>query len=186
MTAETKVLDHNYDGIQEFDNHLPNWWLWSFYLAIIFSAFYWWHYHTLETGKLPLAIYHADVKAANEEMQEWLEAHPVDDQLLLKMSENQADLDRGKELFLKPSLCVSCHLKDANGKIGPNLTDEYWIYDNDPMSIYSTILKGRPNGMPEHASKLSRLDVRRVAAYVLSLKNTNVPGKDPESNAQKM
>jgi len=94
---------------------------------------------------------------------------------------------KGKAIFENPKYCMSCHLATAGGAIGPNLTDEFWIYGNTPMDIYTTIQKGRPGGMPEHASKIGQVGVREAAAYVLSLRNTNVSGgKKPEPNAKKM
>ena len=58
---------HDYDGIREFDNPLPQWWLMTFYGAIIFSIGYWFYYHTLEAGQLPMAAYQAEVKIAEKE-----------------------------------------------------------------------------------------------------------------------
>ncbi|GBE30482.1 Cbb3-type cytochrome c oxidase subunit CcoP2 [bacterium BMS3Bbin04] len=45
-----ELLDHNYDGIREFDNDLPGWWTWLFILSIIFSFFYMAYFHVLGAG----------------------------------------------------------------------------------------------------------------------------------------
>jgi cytochrome c oxidase cbb3-type subunit 3 len=187
MTTETAIRDHSYDGIEEFDNRLPNWWLWTFYLAIIFSAVYWWFFHTLDKGALPLEAYQVDVAEAKAELDTWLVANPVSDELLAGMAQDAEKVAKGRAIFENPKYCMSCHLATAGGAIGPNLTDEYWIYGNAPMDVYTTIQKGRAGGMPEHASKIGQVGVREAAAYVLSLRNTNVSGgKKPEPNAKKM
>ena len=61
-----RVLDHEYDGIQEYDNKLPNWWLWTLYGAIVFSVGYWLVFHTLEIADLPIAKYDKEMVAAAE------------------------------------------------------------------------------------------------------------------------
>jgi len=52
-----ELLDHNYDGIQEFDNDLPGWWKNLFYITIVIALVYWVHYHVLDTGTLPAEEY---------------------------------------------------------------------------------------------------------------------------------
>ena len=71
----------------------------------------------------------------------------------------------------------SCH-KDGSGDIGPNLTDNYWLYGNDIKDVFGTVKNGTPNGMPEHASKLNPVQLQQVASYVLSMKYK--PGKEPQ------
>lgn len=66
MTANLR--EHTFDGIAEMDNKLPNWWLWSLYLACIFSVIYWILFHTLGTEDLPYAVYLAEEKAAAEKL----------------------------------------------------------------------------------------------------------------------
>ena len=39
-SSEDRLLDHEYDGIQEYDNPLPRWWLWILYATVIFSVAY--------------------------------------------------------------------------------------------------------------------------------------------------
>ncbi len=45
-----QVLDHDFDGIQEYDNRLPNWWLWILYGTIVFALGYWLFFHTFGVG----------------------------------------------------------------------------------------------------------------------------------------
>ena len=59
-----ELREHEFDGIQEFDNHLPNWWLWTFYGACIFAFFYWLYYHGYGFGKSPMDNYRAEAAAA--------------------------------------------------------------------------------------------------------------------------
>lgn len=182
MTAELR--SHTFDGIQEFDNRLPNWWLWTFYLAVIFSVFYWVHYHTLGTGNQPMDDYIEEQRVAAAKLEAELAKNPITDEALLDLASKESFVAEGKAYFLDPMLCMQCHKANASGDIGPNLTDEFWIYGGKPTDIYTTIMHGRPGGMAPYKSKGLGF-VLRVTAYVLSLKNTNVPGKKPEKNAKK-
>lgn len=182
MTAE--IRSHEFDGIQEFDNRLPNWWLWTFYLAVIFSVGYWVHYHTIGTGDLPEESYRKAMQADAAEQARRLEQNPVTDEALLKLAQNPTFVAEGKAIFTDPTKCALCHKPDGSGNIGPNLTDEFWIYGGKPTDIYTTILKGRPRGMQAH-EMFGLGFVQRTTAYVLSIKNTNLPGKAPEEDAKK-
>ena len=176
--------EHTFDGIAEFDNRLPNWWLWSFYIACIFSIFYWVAYHTLGVADLPSEEYAAEQKAAAARLEKQLAANPVSDEMLLKLAQEPAFVAEGKAIFTDATKCALCHKPDASGLIGPNLTDDLWIYGGRPIDIYTSILKGRPRGMLAHESFGSGF-VQRTTAYLLSIRNTNVPGKPPEPDAKK-
>lgn len=57
MSAEEdKLMDHDYDGIQEYDNPMPRWWLGLFYITIVFSIVYFPYFHFFG-GKLPHELY---------------------------------------------------------------------------------------------------------------------------------
>ena len=191
MSAETRA--HTFDGIHEFDNRLPNWWLWTFYLACIFAVGYWIVYHTLGVGDLPSEAYMHDQQKAAAELEQRMKDSPITDESLLKLAQNPAFVAEGKAIFQDPTKCALCHKADGGGLVGANLTDDYWIYGSKPTDIYETILKGRVadpkigsiGGMLAH-EMYGISFVQKATAYVLSIKNTNVPGgKAPESYAKK-
>ena len=70
------MLDHNYDGIRELDNHLPPWWKWLLYGSIVWAAVYLVVYHV--TGTLPLmdGEYQAEVEEANARKAKFLASNP--------------------------------------------------------------------------------------------------------------
>ncbi|MBM4059834.1 MAG: c-type cytochrome [Planctomycetes bacterium] len=183
MSTET-TRGHAYDGIDEFDNRLPNWWLWSFYLACIFSVFYWIHYHTLGTGDLPGEAFVLEQQQAQQRAEEEAARNPVTDESLTKLAQDPAVVAEGEKIFKDPARCALCHKPDGSGNIGPNLTDDMWIYGGKPMDVYTTVLKGRPGGMLPYEA-FGRTFVQRSVAYVLSIKGRNLPGKAPEPNAKK-
>jgi cytochrome c oxidase cbb3-type subunit 3 len=197
MSAELR--SHSFDGIQEFDNRLPNWWLWTFYLACIFSVFYWLHYHTLGTGDLPEEAYVAEQRRAAAELEARLAANPITDDVLRKLASEPSFVADGKALFEQQNLCAQCHAADGsamgqNGAFlaGANLTDDWWIYGSRPMDIYDTIMKGREadtklgtfGGMPKW-DQLGIGSVQRLVAYVLSIKGTDVKGGKPHEDYAK-
>jgi cytochrome c oxidase cbb3-type subunit 3 len=77
---------------------------------------------------------------------------------------------------------VVCHNPDGSGKVGPNLTDDYWIHGNQPMDIYNTVTNGVPaKGMAAWGRQLGPERVESVVAYVLAdIKGKHLPGKSPE------
>ncbi len=91
--------------------------------------------------------------------------------------EDENDLKQGKALF--DVNCVACHLEDGSGKIGPNLTDNTWIYGYDIKEVFGVVKYGTSNGMPEHASKLKPTQIQQVASYILHFKAA-ANGKEPE------
>ena len=77
------------------------------------------------------------------------------------------DVNTGKQLFVQYN-CSGCHFNGGGG-IGPPLMDAQWIYGDQPENIYSTIVEGRPNGMPSFRLKIPDNQVWELVAYVRSL-----------------
>lgn len=96
--------------------------------------------------------------------------------------DNAFALSQGKQLFSQMN-CVGCHAH-GGGAIGPALMDDKWIYGSEPEQIFSTIVEGRPNGMPSFRGKLPDYQIWQLAAYVRSLSglaSTNAaPGRDDD------
>lgn len=81
--------------------------------------------------------------------------------------ENAYALSEGKTLYQQYN-CVGCHFQGGGG-IGPPLMDEKWIYGSDPQNIFSTIIEGRPNGMPSFRNRIPEYQVWQLVAYVRSM-----------------
>lgn len=169
------LMDHEYDGIRELDNNLPPWWVWGFYMTIIFAFVYILYYHVFN-GNNQETEYKISVLQAQKEIDAYLKeaAMNVDESNVTLLTE-PAGISAGKQVF--EANCTACH-KDGSGDIGPNLTDNFWLYGNDIKTVFGTVKNGTPNGMPEHASKLNPVQLQQVASYVLSLKYK--PGKEPQ------
>lgn len=179
----TILLHHEYDGIRELDNNLPPWWVWGFYATIVFAVVYIFHYHILGTGDLQEAEYNKEMIAKQQEVEAYLIKMAMNvDETTAELMEDENDLKQGKALF--EINCATCHLEDGSGKIGPNLTDNVWIYGYDIKEVFGVIKYGTSNGMPEHASKLKPTQIQQVASYLLHFKE--VPGgKAPEGTIVK-
>jgi cytochrome c oxidase cbb3-type subunit 3 len=76
-------------------------------------------------------------------------------------------VSEGKRLYNAYN-CVGCHAQ-GGGAIGPPLMDSVWIYGSHPDQIYSTIVQGRPNGMPSFGGKIPDYQVWELVAYVRSM-----------------
>lgn len=167
---------HEYDGILEADNQLPTWWLWTLFATMVFSVGYWFWFQEFHAGKTPVEAYFAERAATAEKSG----AEPDEAELLAGAAGPTREL--GEKLF--STNCVSCHEVRGQGKIGPNLTDAFWLHGGDPVAVYTTIRDGVPaKGMPSWKPILGRAGVVQVAGFVLSLRNTNVPGKAPEGSS---
>ncbi len=81
--------------------------------------------------------------------------------------ENAWGQAEGKRLFTTFN-CVGCHANGGGG-IGPPLMDDEWIYGFTPANIYSTIVEGRPDGMPSFRNKVPDYQVWQLVAYVQSM-----------------
>ncbi len=171
------LMDHEYDGIQELDNNLPPWWVWMFYATIISGVIYIFHYHILGTGDLQYAAYKKEMVDSKKDIDAYLDkmAMNVDETNATVMKE-PSDIASGKAIF--EINCVSCHNPKGEGNIGPNLTDNFWLYGNDIKNLFGLVKKGNANGMPEHASKLNPIQIQQVTSFVLSMPYTK--GKEPQ------
>lgn len=180
IEEEHKILmDHEYDGIQELDNNLPPWWVWGFVACIIFAFVYLINYHVLGVSDLQIKAYEKEMEQAQKDIDAYLSkmAMNVDETNATLMTE-KSDLAAGKTIF--DNNCTICHKSKGEGDVGPNLTDKNWVYGYDVKDIFYSVKKGRPAGMPEHASKLNPVQIQQVASYVLSL--PSVKGKEPQGD----
>jgi cytochrome c oxidase cbb3-type subunit 3 len=188
--SNAELRHHTFDGIQEFDNQLPNWWLWTFYTACLFSVGYWIWFHTLGVGELPPKAYQTEQREAAARLEAAMANNPVTEEMLLKLASEPAVVAEGEKIFKTASLCAQCHGPDGNGMVagvpgvGPNLTDDFWIHGGKPMDIYKTIHDGYPEkGMASWKGYGAQF-VQRATAYVLSIRGKNLPGKPPEETAK--
>jgi cytochrome c oxidase cbb3-type subunit 3 len=80
---------------------------------------------------------------------------------------NAWGVSEGKRLFAAYN-CVGCHANGGGG-MGPPLMDARWTYGSDDASVYQTIAKGRPNGMPAWESRVPESQIWMLVAYVQSM-----------------
>jgi len=168
------LLDHSYDGIQEYDNPMPRWWLYIFYATIAFAALYFFNLFGLGTGKGRIASYESEMAAARAKYGASGAAAilALTDDQVLALSKDPRKVAAGKALFLNQ--CAPCHRPDAGGNIGPNLTDEYWLHGGRPSQILHTVNNGvLDKGMPAWGQMLKPDDVTAAVAYVLTLHDTH-------------
>ena len=173
---QDKLIEgHEYDGIQELDNHLPLWWLWTFFITIGFGFIYWIHY---------------DVSGAGPTLDQELSAGMAQIEELRKKSESSAGdgkavdpsvvLANGGNVY--KNYCSSCHGANGEGGVGPNLADNYWIHGKESETIVKLIEVGvLAKGMPAWKGMIKPNDIQAVTQFILSLVGTNPPGgKGPE------
>jgi cytochrome c oxidase cbb3-type subunit 3 len=183
----TLVLDHNYDGITELDNHLPPWWKWLFYVTIIWGVVYFFAYHVFNSLPLSTGEYDNEVAYANEQMQKLKTTNsgPKIDEATVEVTTDASMLANGKSTFL--NTCSSCHRKDGGGDIGPNLTDEYWKHGGSIKNIFKVVTNGVPGtNMIAWSGVMSPDAIRNVASYVLTLQGSKPTNpKKPEGDLYK-
>lgn len=174
------LLDHDYDGITELDNNLPPWWKYGFYITIVWSVFYIFYYQILEIGNLQEAEYLAEMEEGERQVAEYKAAHPemitADNVELLT---DAASISQGRETY--NTYCVSCHSEGGAGGVGPNLTDNYWLYGNDIKGVFTTISEGADNGMQPWKTMLAADKIQQIASYILQMEYIAPPtGKEPQ------
>jgi cytochrome c oxidase cbb3-type subunit 3 len=169
---QDKVRSGNYDGIQEYDNSLPKWWLVTFLITIIFAFIYWSRYFVFESAPNQTKELIQQMDAVEEKVEKTQGLPSSED--LLAMSKDPAALDHGSTVY--KNNCVACHGTKGEGGIGPNLTDNAWIHGGDPENIEYTITNGViEKGMTPWKGILSPKQILQVAAYVMSMEGSNPP-----------
>jgi len=161
-------LDHDFDGIQELNNPLPPWWTIGFVITVVISVFYIFYY-TVQGKDSQYDEYKREMAKAKAQVEKYKKDNNIVDKNSVTLLTDKNDLAAGKEIYMKN--CVACHLADGGGIVGPNLTDENWIYGCDIKTLFGIINDGTSQGMQSFKT-LGAKKVQQVASYVLSLKGT--------------
>jgi len=176
------MMDHSYDGIQEYDNPMPRWWVLLFWITIVFVPVYYLTPGDLFGNGKKVAMY-------EKEMAAFTAAHPtgptVSPEQLAAAVADRNEVTKGKAVFTVN--CVACHRADGGGLIGPNLTDDFWIHGGTPLAIHNTIEQGvLAKGMPPWGKMLKPDQLLSLTAYVMSLHDSHpVNPKAPEGVKEK-
>lgn len=170
------MLDESFDGIVELDNPTPPWFNFMFYSTIVFAIVYGFWYHFLGYGQLQKAEYDQQLADAEIAKVEYLKkvGNTIDENNV-KLLVDSKQINEGKEMFM--AKCAVCHGAAGEGKVGPNLTDEYWLHGGEINNIFKTIKYGvTGKGMIAWEKSLNGLQMAELASYITTLQGTNPPG----------
>ncbi|MFY0662200.1 MAG: cytochrome-c oxidase, cbb3-type subunit III [Shimia sp.] len=187
--SDPNTTGHVWDGIEEFDNPMPRWWLWVFYVTIIWGigyviAYPAWPGITGATkgvlGWSTRANVAADIQAAEDKLapiNAKLEAAELT-QITTDPELGSYAVSAGGAVF--KTWCAQCHGSGAAGAVGyPNLLDNDWLWGGDIENIYLTVNHGirntedddaRYSEMPAFGDDYLEDDqIDAVVNYVMSL-----------------
>ncbi|MCC6684032.1 MAG: c-type cytochrome [Bacteroidia bacterium] len=182
LAAEKDIeLEHDYDGIKELNNPIPPWFNVLFYGTVVFAIVYLLIYHVAYMAPLQGKEYENELALADQQKQEYLKkaGNLIDENSVTLLTE-KTKIDAGLATFT--ARCAACHGEKGEGKVGPNLTDEFWIHGGGIKNVFKTIKYGVPaKGMVAWQNTLNAAQIQEVASYILSLQGTNPPGaKEPQ------
>lgn len=200
QSQTVQTTGHAWDGdLQEYNNPIPNWWIYTFYITVLASIAYWLLYPAWPVGKgfttgfdnITYVNSKGETKTTHwntralfiKETNEAVAAQkPYFDKVAATSFEqiakdpelNSFVVSAGKQLF--SDNCAACHQQGGEGKTGfaPNLTDDDWLYGGHYANIQQTIINGRHGYMPPFAEVLNDAQIAQLADYVLSLSGTPV------------
>jgi cytochrome c oxidase cbb3-type subunit 3 len=176
--------DHSFDGITEYDNDLPRWWLAMLWISVVFAIWYVAYFH-FGNGQIGVDRWTKETAAIAAERAKH-QTGPLTEESLRALSHDPERIARGKTLFGTVG-CSICHGPEGTGLIGPNLCDRYWIYGSNMTDIVEGITNGRANNvMPPQKAALSPDDINNLAIYVVSLSRAGFkPGKPADLTREK-
>jgi cytochrome c oxidase cbb3-type subunit 3 len=159
------------DDLAEYNNPLPRWWSWLFYITIVFALVYLILYPGLGSwrgtlGWSQVGQLEDETRLAERQFAPLYQKFAATD--LETLAKDPEALAIGQKLFLNN--CAQCHASDGAGSRGfPNLTDGDWLWGGDPKTVRTTIAEGRTGMMPPFGAALGEQGVKNVAQYVRSL-----------------
>ncbi|MEZ5299426.1 MAG: cbb3-type cytochrome c oxidase N-terminal domain-containing protein [Verrucomicrobiales bacterium] len=171
------LRDHVYDGIQEYDQKLPNWWLFTLYITIVWFVIHWFIYYQANGMQSDEERIGAELAALQGARDAELKASvgEITNDRLWEMSRDPAFVDKGKATF--NTFCVACHGPDLSGTLagtklpGEPLNDSTWKYGGNPLDVLNIVTNGSPDvtkGMVAWGPTLGDKKVAEVVSYVLS------------------
>jgi cytochrome c oxidase cbb3-type subunit 3 len=167
------LREHSYDGIQEYDQKLPNWWLFTWYITMVWFVIAWVAYYQLSFGES--GEEQVDKALANIKAIQLKELEKLTDDKLWAMSQDEKIVRAGAAAFA--TTCVACHGPDLSAHIngvklpGQPLNDTEWKHGGNPLQVLSIVRKGSPDltkGMPPWEPQLGLTRVVEVVAFILS------------------
>jgi cytochrome c oxidase cbb3-type subunit 3 len=163
---------HTWDGdLREYNNPLPKWWLWLFYITVVFGLVYFVLYPGLGTfkgikGWSQASQWEQENAAAEAKVAAYLA--PFASMTVPELATNPQAMATANNLF--QNNCAQCHGADGGGARGfPNLANSDWQWGGDPDSIVQTIANGRNAAMTPWGEILGAEGVEQVVAYVRQL-----------------
>jgi cytochrome c oxidase cbb3-type subunit 3 len=195
QSQTVQTTGHAWDGdLQEYNNPLPVWWVYTFYVTVVFALVYWVIYPSWPFGKGWIGGV-SNITYVNSEGE--TKTHSWNTRALLMKDLNQAAvaqkpyfdkisamsyeqiakdpdmngfiISAGKALF--SDNCAACHQSGGQGVVGffPNLTDDDWLYGGSYDRIHETVTGGRRGYMPTFGEVLSGEQIDDLANYVAKL-----------------
>ncbi|MEM0897478.1 MAG: cbb3-type cytochrome c oxidase N-terminal domain-containing protein [Verrucomicrobiota bacterium] len=150
--GEIVLREHKFDGIQEYDQRLPNWWLFTFYIMIVAFVAFWVGYYNLGLNQSMAEKVDTRMAAIQKRRDDQMQAllATLDDKTLMEWSRSQDIVGEGKSLYLGKGTCATCHgteLTAVNNGIplgGRSLADGEWVHGGNPMDVFRIISDGSP------------------------------------------
>lgn len=179
---EENLLDHEYDGIREYDNPLPAWWTWTWIATIVFCFPYVMWYHLGEGPSIQENLQQEQAAFAAQMVERYgeLEADPATIAKFMRDEVAMAGMDNEFQ-----ANCARCHGSNAGGLSGPNLTDDSWLHVEQVTDIVDVLRTGvLEKGMPSWDGVLTDTQLVLMAAYVAQLRDDPVSGKAPQGTPQ--
>ncbi len=176
--SKITLREHVFDGIEEYDQKLPNWWLFTLYITIVWFVIAWFVYYQTPLRTL---TDHEKVDARIAEIEAMKKAElekmlaTLNDDTLQQMSTDPNHTGAGKAIF--EAKCAACHGLALDAKLngiqlpGLPLNDTEWKYGGNPLAIMKTVTEGSPDitkGMIAWKTQLGPTDIAQVVAYILS------------------